>query len=192
MHKERASKRAWRWKQGQTQRTQQCLAVLLILMTSKPINALEPLGVIGPVVEAKPYYAQLLRSRLPNQNTKLSPSAIGQIEQWGGVERYDSGLQPARFAPTPFKDGLADTLITPICLLANDERSMAWLTRNQATLKREKAVCYLVKSQSENDVAQLRLIAPAITFITLNPAFVIERFGVPGYPVLISQRGMEQ
>ncbi len=159
---------------------------------SNAASPLETLGVIGPVVDARPFYTQLVRSSLPNRTRKLTISEADRIDRWSGFDAYDSGLQARPFSPRAHTSQQATKLITPICLLANDAPSIAWLERTAATLKREKAICYLVKLRSSDDVKQLRNQAKGIPLIALNPAFVIEQFAVPGYPALISHAGVEQ
>lgn len=165
---------------------------LLTFMVSAPAWTLQTLGVVGPVVEAEPFYTRLIQSSLPHIDAKLSASDIGRVERWSGFQAYDSGLKTIDFNPIPFSQQEAKRLITPLCLLANDAASIAWLKRTKAVLQRERAVCYLVKTNSPKDAKALQKAATGIPFIALNPTFVISQFNVPGYPALISRSGVEQ
>lgn len=163
-----------------------------MLVASAAALALETLGVVGPVVDAKPFYTRLVRSSLPDRNRTLTASEAGRIDRWSGINHYDSGLSERVFNPRSHTSNQAARLVTPICLLANDATSIAWLQRTKTVLQKEKAICYLVKLRSNKDLKQLQVHAEGIPLIALNPVFVIKQFAVPGYPALISRSGVEQ
>jgi len=155
-------------------------------------DALQPLGVVGPVQDAAPFYRQLLKSSLPDRTESLSAADSARVQRWSGFALYDSGLPQRRFDPRTFSPKETRHLQTPICLIANDRASVTWLRQVKPVLKAQKAVCYLVKTTSEHDEQALRAIIPSTPVVALNPSLVIQKLDVPGYPALISRAGVEQ
>jgi len=165
--------------------------LLLISVIATPALALQTLGVVGAVVPATAYYEQFI---VKSHNGKAAIAALdrAQVKAWSGeAVPYDSGLIERPFKPIRFDRPLA-RLLTPICLVANDAASVDWLKRHRSSLKNSGGVCYLVRSTGPGDLGALEQIVPGMIFVAINPAFVIDRYRVPGYPALISKVGIEQ
>jgi len=167
--------------------------VILLLFFFSPIaHSLEVLGVVGPVEDAQPHYARLIQSGLPGKDIRLVPSEMARARTWSGLMPYDSQLPQKAFRPTALSPQATEALLLPICLIANDPPSLDWLRRVKTILKQTKAVCYLVRTKVPGDIQHIRSVIPGIPLVALNPLMVIEKFKVPGYPALISKRGIEQ
>ena len=164
---------------------------LLSLLFIPPVSALEVLGVVGSVVPAKPYYESLLK-RPTGTSFKLNPSDSQRAKRWAGDYSYDSNLTSGSFSSFVLNPESTKSLIQPLCLVSNDQRSKEWLAKNLPVLKEVNAVCYLVESTGESDLNALRQSATNIRFFALDPTLLITKFGVPYYPALISKRGVEQ
>ena len=166
--------------------------LLLSLFVCTPATALEVLGVVGPVVPAKPFYEKLL-AKNPSVNKQVLKTKIRlRAEKWSGHYAYDAGLTSGKFESFELDSESTKRLSQALCLVANDERSKEWLTEYRAVLLDIRAVCYLVKSDSVKDIIELRKYSPSILFYELDPSIIITKFAVPFYPALISKRGVEQ
>ena len=169
------------------------LTISFMLLTTK-VLALTELGVVGPVTPAKPYYEQfLLKAKDPiNGPAVLERQDMDRVKKWSGdYYPYDSGLRPGQFSRLSF-DAPESKLVMPVCLIANDAISMAWLNRHINTLRSIKPVCYLVRAASETDLHAIERLIPDINVVAVNPRFVVEHYAVPHYPALISKQGIEQ
>lgn len=166
--------------------------LLLSFVVCVPASALEVLGVVGPVVSAKPYYEKLLAKRPSYNEEVLRTNDRQRVNKWSGHYAYDSGLTAGSFTAFDLDSESTKQLSQSLCLVANDQRSKEWLTENRAVLLKIKVVCYLVRSGSVKDIVTLRNHAADILIYELDPSIIVTKFGVPFYPALISKRGVEQ
>lgn len=167
------------------------LPLLSFLIVSNAL-ALEVLGVIGPVVPAKPYYETLLSKQPSGISVDANKRSAMRVKRWAGDHRYDSGLAVGRFTPFTLTQELTKNLIQPLCLIGNDQRSKDWLIKSRSVLAEVNAVCYLVKLDDESDLESVRNSVTGLRVFALDPSLIISKFDVPFYPALISKRGVEQ
>lgn len=168
------------------------LLPLLSFLIAFNVSALDVLGVVGPVVPAKPYYETLLSKQPTGMSAKLSARDVTRAKRWAGDNRYDSGLSMGSFTPFTLTQELTEKLTQPLCLIADDQRSKDWLSENRSVLAEVNAVCYLVKLDNESDLASVRRYVTGIRVFALDPSLIVRKFNVPFYPALISKRGVEQ
>lgn len=168
------------------------LLLLLSFLSISNASALEVLGVVGSVVPAKPYYENLLSKQSIEISVDLNERNSVRAKRWAGDYSYDSGLTAGSFTPFTLTQKLTNTITKPLCLIANDQRSRDWLAKSGAVLAEIKAVCYLVKFGTEQDLNSLREVLNGVQIYALDPSFIADRFSVPFYPALISKQGVEQ
>jgi integrating conjugative element protein (TIGR03765 family) len=85
-----------------------------------------------------------------------------------------------------------DQLVTPVCIIGSDAKSLAWIRQYQAVLKKHNVLCWLV---SANTLAEVQTVITALNGISMSPAdgdAIAEFFTIRHYPVLITQRLIEQ
>lgn len=82
--------------------------------------------------------------------------------------------------------------LTPLFLVGEDERSIAWLRRNAASLRERKAVGLVVNVQTAEALARLRGVASGLELAPVSADDLAERLNLQHYPVLITSTGIEQ
>jgi integrating conjugative element protein (TIGR03765 family) len=79
----------------------------------------------------------------------------------------------------------------PICLIAYDRQSIAWLKQYDRQLKRVSAVCFLVNARSVADSERIRKYV-SVPVVPAPVNDLVQRFSLTHYPVLISRHLIEQ
>ena len=99
-------------------------------------------------------------------------------------ERLTPGIVAPRVIDVP---GL-----TPIFLIGDDPRSRTWLHQQLATLRRLRAVGFVVSVTTEDALASLRKAAVDLTLVPSSADDFAQRLDITHYPVLITATGIEQ
>jgi len=85
-----------------------------------------------------------------------------------------------------------NTLVSPVCIIGSDKKSLAWIRKYHDILYKNNALCWLV---SANNVADVQRTITALDGIPMTPAdgnAIAKFFSIQHYPVLITQKFMEQ
>lgn len=178
-----------------------CLAALLTTASQAqhPVERPPGLPELSVVVDhggkpARPYYVAIngagvdedegYSTQLSNQarpNQRFSENDMLPIES----EILTPGAVEARQIELPGG-------FTPIFLVGDDELSREWLIQRADILREMNAVGLVVQVQSEQGLNSLRNEAQGLELRPVSGDGLAERLGLQHYPVLISQRGIEQ
>lgn len=82
--------------------------------------------------------------------------------------------------------------LTPLFLVGDDARSLAWLRQRHAALRELGAVGLVVNVESTAALVELRRLAPGLTLAPASGDDLAQRLGLRHYPVLITATGIEQ
>jgi len=83
-------------------------------------------------------------------------------------------------------------IANPLCIIGSDDRSIEWLERHHNALLANDVLCWLV---SADTVADVQRVVDALNGISMSPAngdSIADFFVIDHYPVLITQRFIEQ
>ena len=168
------------------------LLVSFCLLYSSISSCLEEVGVYGSVVDARPFYEELIVPKVSGQSRVPSLNEERLINLATRNEQYDSGLTSGKVVSRKLNANEGKFFVASMCIVSNDGFSRAWLRKNYQIIKDNVALCYLSKANSLSDARELSADFPGVRFYGINPKFLIDRFGLVNYPVLISKRGIEQ
>lgn len=100
-----------------------------------------------------------------------------------------AGLQPGKFNSI---DAYFPNLSLPIFVVGADPLSLEWLRKRRSTLAKVGAIGWVVQAESTADVRAIAEAGAGLRFIAFGGNNLQKLFGVSTYPVLISERSMEQ
>lgn len=169
----------------------QILASFLIFFSLQSF-ALEEVGIYGEVTDARPYYQELVVPQVSGQSRIPSPNEKRIIDLASRNASYDSGLVPGNIKSRKLSSSESKYFVASICIVANDKASHSWLSKNMRIIKENVSLCYLANSDASSDARDLSSKYPGIRFFDINPKFIVDKFNLVKYPVLISKRGIEQ
>lgn len=186
-----------------TQQILKMMATALTVFTAVPIGA-------APVViydagekstQSMEAYMRVLRKPAqfvlpddPETRARIQQDLLDRAKEHGGyggvrVPIRTSTMTPQRIAS---KDAYFPNLTMPIFIVGADPVSLAWLKQWREALLRVGAVGWVVQA---DDAQELRAVAEAgagLRFMAMPGDALPDIFGVNGYPVLISERAIEQ
>ena len=83
-------------------------------------------------------------------------------------------------------------LASPVCVIGSDQKSLTWITKYREVLLQNNVLCWLVSAQN---LAQVQQVVTALAGVSMSPAdgdAIADFFSIAHYPVLITQRFIEQ
>ncbi|ECB0725479.1 integrating conjugative element protein [Salmonella enterica subsp. enterica serovar Noya] len=82
--------------------------------------------------------------------------------------------------------------MTPLFLIGDDPMSTEWLRQHRDTLKTLHATGLVVNVTTLARLNALRTIAPALTLLPVSADDMAKHLPITAYPVLITDKGLEQ
>ena len=85
-----------------------------------------------------------------------------------------------------------DQLVSPVCIIGSDEKSLVWIKKYQSVLLKNNVLCWLVSAEN---LAEVKQVVTALSGVSMSPAngdAIAKFFSIKHYPVLITQRLIEQ
>lgn len=76
--------------------------------------------------------------------------------------------------------------------MGSDKLSQQWLKQFSKQLKQINEVRFLVQASNRDDLNMMKQLAEDIIFISMPGNALIQEWNIELYPILISQRGIEQ
>lgn len=143
---------------------------------------------------AEIYYTPLTRGAEPAKEQPVPPSIRApipfQIRQLFPV--HTPTMSPGRYDPERMPSLTRQQIPTiPLCIVGTDPVSVRWLKINYAVLREKNARCICVEAARLEDWQALKATVPDLP-ITPAAAPDFARIGIPYYPVLIEQSGIQQ
>lgn len=83
-------------------------------------------------------------------------------------------------------------LPAPLFIVGDDNRSLAWIQRNQAALHQLQAVGWAVNVRDKAALGRIRAAAPGLGVIPMHIDDFAARVGLKHYPALITRTAVEQ
>ncbi len=85
-----------------------------------------------------------------------------------------------------------DHLASPVCVIGSDKKSLDWIKKYQSALLKNNVLCWLVSANDLNDVQQVVTALGGVSMSPANGDEIARFFSISHYPVLITQRFIEQ
>lgn len=82
--------------------------------------------------------------------------------------------------------------LPPLFLIGDDERSRAWLSKQQSKLRQLSARGLVVQVENAAALQALRSLAPGLELVPVAGDDMAQRLNLSHYPVLITATGIEQ
>ncbi|MBZ7597063.1 integrating conjugative element protein [Klebsiella variicola] len=80
----------------------------------------------------------------------------------------------------------------PIFLLGNDPMSRRWLDERKESLRQLRAVGFVVNIENAAAFGELQALGGDVELLPVSGSDLAKRLGLQHYPVLISEKGIEQ
>ncbi len=166
--------------------------LLLLVMICIPASALTEPKVLFDSGDSVAIDKRPVNPRTPSDVWVAVPGGSGRA----------APLEPDRILPirTPEltfgrvekrKVDFAD-LKAPVCVIGSDDRSLAWLVEYHQQLVRIGARCVLVQAETPEDLERVARFAAGIPVLPSPGGELARHFKIEHYPVLISQKWIEQ
>lgn len=98
-------------------------------------------------------------------------------------------MRPARIES---KDAYFANMITPIFIVGADANSLQWLRVWRDQLARVGAIGWVVQAENEHELRAIADAGRGLRMMTMSGESIPQVFGISSYPVLISNRSIEQ
>lgn len=138
--------------------------------------------------------AQFVLPDDPETRARIQQDLLARAAEHGGYGGVRVPIRTRTMTPQRLtsKDAYFPNLSIPLFIVGADAMSLSWLQQWREALLKVGAVGWVVQAENE---AELRAVAQAgagLRFMALPGDPLSEIFGVNGYPVLISERAIEQ
>jgi len=153
------------------------------LMVADPVLALKNLGTFGPVVDVSDYVARVANSREPTR----AATELVRDETRFPIE--SPGLVPGEVVSAAID---LPQLATPICVVGDDDYSIAWIQTVHQTLIDHNATCVVTNVANEEAVVRIRALLTPVPVFAAAANELLDPIGVQHYPVLVSRISVEQ
>jgi integrating conjugative element protein (TIGR03765 family) len=174
------------------------VVILMTLVMMQPAQA-EPTVLFdsGNTVPTYPYKQILQGVDIPDFGKLWSTEKASDLTK----SKYDP-KDPANWLPittTRLSPGKVmarkvrfDNLASPVCVIGYDPRSLTWIRQYQSVLLKNNVLCWLV---SADNLKQVQEVSTALAGVPMSPASgdeIAKFFTITHYPLLITQRFIEQ
>ncbi len=109
-----------------------------------------------------------------------------------GVQRfplYSNRLTPGKVVS---RETRLPHMNTPIFIIGNDTFSREWLDLHAAQLKKLNATGLIVTISTNEEFTAIKTLAPGVPIYPASGDDLAEQLGIQHYPVLVSNRSIEQ
>ncbi len=140
----------------------------------------------------------------PDAWSSITPGSRESLDNPRGAASVDATVRPADRpaggairspgltpGPVPIR-AHRHPFARPFFLVGSDPRSRQWLARHRDRLEKIGAVGMLVQTDTLNDVRTIRALAGALPLMPASGSDLARALGIRHYPVLITDRGIEQ
>jgi integrating conjugative element protein (TIGR03765 family) len=173
-------------------------ALIFILLTVVNVVHAEPIVLFDSGKTVPTYrYKQILQGiSIPDFGNIWATDKVVEVDE------YNDPKDPANWLPvttTKLSPGLIkprevrfDQLVSPVCIIGSDEKSLAWIKKYRSVLLKNNVLCWLVSAKNLDEVQQ---VVTALSGVSMSPAngdAIANFFSIKHYPVLITQRFIEQ
>ena len=83
-------------------------------------------------------------------------------------------------------------LASPVCVVGSDEKSLNWIKKYRSALLQNNVLCWLVSAENLEQVQQVVIALDGVSMSPADGDAIADFFSIAHYPVLISQRFIEQ
>lgn len=180
-----------------------CSASTLLIVLPLPLTAAEPTGAADGAlivvedlggVSALPYYRALNLQTPPR--IQMEPKAALPIPEVPHTRFSEADLLPvrsARLTPGNVERRIIHVPgLTPFFLIGDDARSRTWLRARIDSLRKLRAVGFVVNVDSLDALSSLRQLASGVTLAPASGDDLAQRLKLQHYPALITATGIEQ
>ena len=174
------------------------IVLVFILMTVVNTIHAEPIVLFdsGKTVPTYPYKLILQGISIPDFGKMWATERAIEVDE------SNNPTDPANWLPvttSKLTPGIVkarqvrfDQLATPVCIIGSDKRSLAWIKKYQSVLLKKNVLCWLVSAEN---LAEVQQVVTALSGVSMSPANgdeIAKFFSIKHYPVLITQRFIEQ
>lgn len=138
--------------------------------------------------------AQFVLPDDPETRARIQQDLLDRANKHGGyggvrVPIRTRNLTPQRIAS---KDAYFPNLSTPLFIVGADPVSLTWLKQWREALLKVGAVGWVVQAENAQELRAVAEAGAGLRFMAMPGDALANIFGVKGYPVLISERAIEQ
>lgn len=150
----------------------------------------------GITIPSYPYKQILSKTEVPDFGAEWA------LDKAAGMAPQSESIDPNSWLPivskrlTPgqvkTRSVRYDYLVSPICIIGSDAQSLRWIATYHSILSDNNVLCWLV---SAPNIKSVQTVIDTLDGIAMSPAdgdAISEFFGLSHYPVLITQRLIEQ
>ena len=174
--------------------------LLIFIVFTAFINAVhaEPVVIFdsGKTVPAYPYKQILQGVTIPDFGELWAMNRAGEVDKSSDPKDPENWLPVTTSKLSPgvvtARQVRFDHLASPVCIIGSDQKSLDWIKKYQSTLLNNNVLCWLV---SANNLKEVQQVVTALGGVSMSPANgdeIAKFFSIKHYPVLITQRFIEQ
>lgn len=90
------------------------------------------------------------------------------------------------------KDEYFPDLVVPLFVVGSDDLSISWLDSFREQLIKIGAIGWIVQAETEEDLRNIATAGRGLKFMPANGDYLSKQYNITHYPVLITQRSVEQ
>jgi len=174
-----------------------CTLILILLTVINAVHA-EPIVLFdsGKTVPTFHYKQILQGNSIPDFGKMWATDKAVEVDE------SNDPKDPANWLPvatTKLSPGLIksrkvrfDQLVSPVCIIGSDEKSLAWIKKYRSVLLKNNVLCWLVSAKNLDEVQQVITALSGVSMSPANGDAIAKFFSIKHYPVLITQRFIEQ
>lgn len=130
----------------------------------------------------------------PVAQARLKKNLLARAAKHGGPGSVRVPIRTANMRPekTSTRDAFFPNLSIPLFIVGADPASLNWLRHWRDALVKSGAVGWVVQAETEEELKAIAEAAAGLRLLAMSGESLPTIFGVETYPVLISERAIEQ
>ncbi|OEE38332.1 hypothetical protein A1QO_02835 [Vibrio genomosp. F10 str. ZF-129] len=149
-------------------------------------NILDQLSAERRLADVKAIEQQAAITRAENEDPDLVKAKV--LNSMFPIESY--ALSPIHLTADITRPN--NNVANPIAVIGDDESSKKWVASNAEYLKANNIILAIVEAKNENGIYYYKRLYPSLKVMIQVGDELNKEFGVPGYPVLLTNQGIYQ
>ena len=169
------------------------MSMSLSVVVAEPIVLGEDASAVDASKYRKQYQTIFERAQIRQPRVAIENPQIGKNREfsWSDLLPIKTELlSPGIVKKDMNNKGKATT--KPFCIIGYDKSSLDWIKQFQSTLVAERAVCFIVNVETENELEKIIDLLDGVPWQLLEANELAQKLEIEHYPVLVSRFGVEQ
>lgn len=130
----------------------------------------------------------------PNARAQIQHELRERARKYGGSGSVRLPIRTTALTPLRIesRDAYFPNLMIPLFIVGADPMSLTWLKQWRSALLKVGAIGWVVQADNAQDLQAIAEAGAGLRFMAMPGDALNRIFGVKGYPVLISERAIEQ